>query len=345
MDSVVSKLSEAKNIRIELQDSGCVLHADIKLADGTFKPAEYPLDMVLGNLNGHFTWGFKGFSKSARNVSINGTVLTAELRAEDESWKSDSFDLNGRIVIGGQELFATGVPCVLAVPKEAEAAALQSLSDTLDRRPELGLVGMKQPDGSYMWALKPNVIDTEAMAAAGVALAPSGAAAAADSEFDFDHRAEVSTGSNPNGTTGGHVVIGVGVKGESYLDDGAIFFTAEGEATASAIHVAKTKGRPIEQVEVDILEAGASASAEAFGTKYFPIPLLKYAGAEAHVNLLKAKASVFDLSLGLGVDTDVGVKDGSVGLHLAGCGITVGRKLSISAFGTGIGIDFGRFFG
>ncbi len=68
--------------------------------------------MVLGNQNGKFAWRSKRFSRSARNVSINGTVLTAELCEENGSWQVDTFDLDDQIVVVGGELVVTEIPSV-----------------------------------------------------------------------------------------------------------------------------------------------------------------------------------------------------------------------------------------
>ncbi|KAJ4163154.1 hypothetical protein NW754_014577 [Fusarium falciforme] len=114
---------------------------------------------------------------------------------------------------------------------------------------------------------------------------------------------------------------------------GVIFKTYSAEARASVMHLAKSNGKPIEQVNVDVFTAGVGV----IGGSYL--------GAEANVSLFKAEASIFDLNLGVGVDTGVGIKDDSLDLHLAGCGIQIGRKVSISAFGSSFGIDFGRLFG
>ncbi|KAF9177428.1 hypothetical protein BGZ51_008769 [Haplosporangium sp. Z 767] len=70
-----------------------------------------------------------------------------------------------------------------------------------------------------------------------------------------------------------------------------------------------------------------------------------YVGAEANVSLIKAKASIFDLNLGVGVDSGIGIRDDSFDARVLGCGIQIGRKVSISAFGSSFGIDFGRLFG
>ena len=52
--------------------------------------------------------------------------------------------------------------------------------------------------------------------------------------------------------------------------------------------------------------------------------------------------SVFDFNLGAGVSTGAGIKDDSLDLKLAGCGVKVGRKVGISAFDNEIAVDFGR---
>lgn len=80
-------------------------------------PASFPLDLVLGNLNGKFIWGFKHFSKSARNITLNGTILSAELLAEDGTWNSDSLDLN-HMLMGRDGVFtAVDVPALVGVPE------------------------------------------------------------------------------------------------------------------------------------------------------------------------------------------------------------------------------------
>lgn len=114
--------------------------------------------------------------------------------------------------------------------------------------------------------------------------------------------------------------------------EGTIFKTVTADARASVMHLAQSKGKPIEQVNVDVFTASASATA---GT---------YLGVEAGVSLVKAEASLFDLNLGVGVDTGAGIKDESLDVKVAGCGFQIGRKVSISVFGASFGIDFGRLF-
>ena len=65
---------------------------------------------------------------------------------------------------------------------------------------------------------------------------------------------------------------------------------------------------------------------------------------EASANLVDLKASVFDLKIGVAADTKIGIKDDSATVGVGGTSITLGRKIGISVFGTGIGVDFGRIF-
>ena len=65
-------------------------------------------------------------------------------------------------------------------------------------------------------------------------------------------------------------------------------------------------------------------------------------GVALSLNLIDAKASVFDLTLGVGADTGAGIEDDSLNIEFLGTGITVGRKVGISVLGNSVGIDFGR---
>ena len=42
------------------------------------------------------------------------------------------------------------------------------------------------------------------------------------------------------------------------------------------------------------------------------------------------------------MSTGAGIKDHSLDLKLAGCGVKVGRKVGISAFDNEVAVDFGR---
>ena len=106
------------------------------------------------------------------------------------------------------------------------------------------------------------------------------------------------------------------------------------------MHERQSKRKRTKQVNADVstMQAGFTMTGVTDGTGGgFPV----YIGADASLNLFEAQASVFDLDLGVGVKTGLGFKDGSIDFHVLGCGITIGRKVGISAFGSGIAIDFG----
>ena len=67
-----------------------------------------------------------------------------------------------------------------------------------------------------------------------------------------------------------------------------------------------------------------------------------YAGANATATLSGGSVSAFDFHLGAGLSTGAGIKDDSVSLKVAGCGVQVGRKVGISAFDNEFAVDFGR---
>jgi hypothetical protein len=66
--------------------------------------------------------------------------------------------------------------------------------------------------------------------------------------------------------------------------------------------------------------------------------------AEAGVHLVDAQASIFNLTIAASADTGGGIVDDSVTLKALGCGFSVGRKIEISVFGSGFGVDLGRLF-
>ena len=68
-----------------------------------------------------------------------------------------------------------------------------------------------------------------------------------------------------------------------------------------------------------------------------------YAGADAKLKLAGGSAGPVDLNLGVGVSSGVGIKDDSVNVKVAGCGVTVGRKIGVSVFDNSISFDLGKF--
>jgi len=71
---------------------------------------------------------------------------------------------------------------------------------------------------------------------------------------------------------------------------------------------------------------------------------LTYVGVDASANVLETNVGCFSSTVGVGVSTGAGIKDGSASVKVAGCGVTIGRKVGVSFLSTSVGIDFGYFF-
>ena len=67
-----------------------------------------------------------------------------------------------------------------------------------------------------------------------------------------------------------------------------------------------------------------------------------YAGVEARLKLAGGSVLFVDANLGLGVSSGIGIKDDSLDAKLAGCGVTVGRKIGVSVFDNSFSIDLGK---
>ena len=84
--------------------------------------------------------------------------------------------------------------------------------------------------------------------------------------------------------------------------------------------------------KAQFLSAGANAAITPYSVS--AEAKAEYAGAEATIGGLKLKAALgVDTGINLGVDQSVGVK-------LAGCGVTVGRKIGFSLFNNEISLKF-----
>ncbi|KAK4154222.1 hypothetical protein C8A00DRAFT_42957 [Chaetomidium leptoderma] len=116
--------------------------------------------------------------------------------------------------------------------------------------------------------------------------------------------------------------------------EGRIVQTHSADTVASILHIAQTKGAPVQQVHVDILSARAKGQVETV----MSVPV--YAGFDAGVSLVDAEAGPFHTVLGVAADTEIGCRDQSVGCKVLGCGARVGRVCEISAFGSSVGIDW-----
>jgi hypothetical protein len=100
-------------------------------------PATFPLDLVFGNVDGVFQFGFKYFSHSARNIKLTGTILDAELKNEKGEWVYSSINLDDKLYVGLEgKIIAKEVPVLIPVPKVSTSqlycAAAPSLRPVTD---------------------------------------------------------------------------------------------------------------------------------------------------------------------------------------------------------------------
>ncbi|KAJ7201212.1 hypothetical protein C8J57DRAFT_979651, partial [Mycena rebaudengoi] len=114
--------------------------------------------------------------------------------------------------------------------------------------------------------------------------------------------------------------------------EGHLFKTFNAEAKAAVMNIFQDKGVPMELVDLDVIQGKVSAQ---WGT---------WIGVNAALNLVSGKVSVFDVTLGVGLATGAGVRDEAAEVKVLGCGITVGKRVGISVFGSSVEINFGRFF-
>lgn len=110
-------------------------------------------------------------------------------------------------------------------------------------------------------------------------------------------------------------------------------FAVVAKAGAFRITTGPEAEKAIQKVDTQILSASSGASVSN-----------THAEVNAKATLVGGDVSVFNFNLGVGVSTGGGIKDDSLSVKVAGCGVQVGRKLGISVFGNELAIDFGKFF-
>jgi len=71
-----------------------VLSAECRKHDGKHVNAAISLDDYLGNVDGKFTWGAKGFSITAHDAVLVDGVLTAKLKTSANKLVDSKIDLN-----------------------------------------------------------------------------------------------------------------------------------------------------------------------------------------------------------------------------------------------------------
>ena len=133
--------------------------------------------------------------------------------------------------------------------------------------------------------------------------------------------------------------IGVGT---TINADDEIFTTLSQEASAVFLKAIAPTQSKIETLDIEVLKAKAAIGIGYIGN--LPIPVPTYVGVEAGLNLFVAKASVFDVEFGIGVDTSIGINQSSFEAQVAGCGLVIGRRIGISLMGAKVAVDLGTFF-
>jgi len=96
-------------------------------------------------------------------------------------------------------------------------------------------------------------------------------------------------------------------------------------------YISDKTGNPLTELEFEAFTAHVGASAGTAGVGY-----------EAEATLVSGQASFVDFSLGIGVSSNIGIRDDSLNVEALGLGFTVGKKIGISIFDNEIAIDFGK---
>ncbi|ETN44554.1 uncharacterized protein HMPREF1541_10224 [Cyphellophora europaea CBS 101466] len=276
------------------------------------------------------------FSQSSRDIRLDGTFLKARCAAKGgRRYNESAIDLNATLGnIDGTFVWGLTDYASSALNVRLEGSVLKAdlyrigFRETTPAEYDLDSM-VTNNDGELQAINVPAVIAVPDGEAMDLALTQFG-------NMISTAGWRIQVAQEPNGAT-----LWYANAGSEHKDD-VFFKTMNAKATAAFMHVVQEKGRAIERVNVDVFSANASAE-----LSYIDLgdgPIATYVGADAKLSLFKAEASVFDLELGVGVETGAGIKNGSIDAHVAGCGVTIGKRVSISAFGSSIGIDFGKFF-
>ena len=119
-----------------------------------------------------------------------------------------------------------------------------------------------------------------------------------------------------------------------------VFKTVNVEAVASFQHYHQSKGlNPMRHVDYDALKVEANLT-----VGFDPTHGNIYFGGGASVDLIKAKASCFELTLGIGVDSGFGIQDWSYTMDILGCGVVIGKHIGVEVFGSSFGINLGTIW-
>ena len=90
---------------------------------------------------------------------------------------------------------------------------------------------------------------------------------------------------------------------------------------------------PLKSVDWSLFGAEASVQTSALG-----------AGYSATAVLTGGKAAIFELQVGLGLSSEIGIIDDSIELKVLGTGCAFGRKVKCCFVDICVGMDIGKFF-
>lgn len=263
------------------------------------------------------------FSKSSSNLALDGTQLKARCKDRDGSYQYSSIDLNKYIVNTEGRLdwrpngnFIASSRSVKLVGAVLRSECRTSGGDWIHTNIDLD-EKIKNFNGKLIYKFEHAIVKVDK------SNEKEAIALIEDIYAEHKESASAQAAELEGGSKVLYVNAGVG------KDEGLIL-QVSAEAAASIFH-AVGKGSKIETVEVNVLQGKARAWASQAGL-----------GIGISANLIDGKASVFDFTLGVGLDTGVGIEDDSFTFEALGCGFTLGRKVGISVLGSSFGVDFGR---
>lgn len=70
------------------------LMATCRQHDGTMRSSFLDLNKHLANIDGHFVPGGENFSRTAHDITLDGSRMKAKLQRRDGIWQPDSIDLD-----------------------------------------------------------------------------------------------------------------------------------------------------------------------------------------------------------------------------------------------------------
>ncbi|CAK1365377.1 hypothetical protein CB0940_08955 [Cercospora beticola] len=331
------------------------LIAEVKNEDGSWVERRVELDDYLGNRNGYIVRNDKNFSKTCGNMQLSywdskkqrvnkdgqplvlkrtqnlppGIVTPAEhdlIDIDPRDWVIKPTNWSGPDYNGPWDPPSQPYPPSLPTTVCLECDA-RTRSQPSSRHNKILLSAIIMPTkGQFAEATLPIIIGVPEKHT-------EMAATELQKTLDENPGARVEWADDPNkeGLTKFYVFLGV----KEHGGEGIFFQTTTMEARASIQHYVQDKHvSRFQHVAYDVF------TAEIHGVK---APF--YAGVGASIDLIQAEASIFDLTLGLGVESGIGVLDETAEIEFLGCGILIGRKVGISVFGNVFDVNLGRLFG